>query len=43
MVRSKDLSTWEQAAEAVLDFMQPGMVAADKGKPPRTSSAYYYT
>lgn len=43
VVRSKDLITWEQAAEAVLDFKQPGMVAADKGKPPRTNSAYYYT
>jgi hypothetical protein len=37
------LSTWEQAAEAVLDFKQPGMVAADKGKPPRRTSDYYYT
>jgi hypothetical protein len=43
VVRSKDLSTWEQAANAVLDFKPPGMVAADKGKPPRSGSAYYYT
>ena len=43
VVRSKDLSTWEQAADAVLDFKPPGMVAADKGKPPRSSSKFYYT
>ena len=42
VVRSKDLSKWEQAANAVLDFKPPGMVAADKGKPPRSTSAYYY-
>lgn len=41
--RSKDLITWEHQAAPMLDWQGQGGVPADKGKPPRTNSKFYFT
>lgn len=42
--RSKDLISWEESkGNPMLDWQGQGGVPADKGKPPRTTSKYYFT